>query len=115
MGLSAVTGAVLHYETARSLLNNKKADADDVTRQRLFASLGRANELIGDYAQAETNYQTALSFAEAIPDPAAVARAQHGLDMLFRLQGQLANALDLLAKARDGYELHRDERARRVC
>ena len=111
MGLSAATGAAQHYETARTLLNEKKAVVDDATRQRLFINLGRANELIGNYAESETDYRTALALAETIQDPTAVARVQYGLGMLFRLQGQVANALDLLVKARDGYELLHDERA----
>jgi tetratricopeptide (TPR) repeat protein len=73
--------------------------------------LGKANELIGNYAESEADYRTALALAETLQDPTAVARVQYGLGTLFRLQGQVANALDLLVKARDGYESLRDERA----
>ncbi len=71
-----------------------------------------ANELIGNnYSESEIDCRIALTLAEwTIQDPTAVAQAQYGLGMLFRLQGQVANALDLLVSARDGLELLRDER-----
>ena len=57
MRLYAVAGAAHHYETARSLLIESKADVDTATCQHLYLQLGKAYELEFHHRQALTIYE----------------------------------------------------------
>jgi DNA-binding SARP family transcriptional activator/tetratricopeptide (TPR) repeat protein len=57
MRLYAVASAIHHYETARTLLNENKADAESEACQHLYTQLGKAYELEFHHRQALTIYE----------------------------------------------------------
>jgi DNA-binding SARP family transcriptional activator/tetratricopeptide (TPR) repeat protein len=57
MHLYEVTTAVGHYETARSLLNQSKAEVDTVNCQHLYIQLGKAYETEFHHGKALTVYE----------------------------------------------------------
>ncbi|MBN1453009.1 MAG: AAA family ATPase [Anaerolineales bacterium] len=65
MRLYAMVGAVHHYETARSLLNESKAIVDTTTCQHLYAQLGQAYELEFHHREALTIYEEMQAQASA--------------------------------------------------
>ena len=68
--------------------------------------------LIGEWTQAESNYQAALAQAESLTDLIAAVRVQLAMGILFRLRGDNAVALSWLGKAHTGYEALGDARGR---
>jgi DNA-binding SARP family transcriptional activator len=65
MRLYAVAGAAHHYETARSLLNEKKADVDNAACQHLYMRLGKAYELEHQHHKALNIYEEMQTLASA--------------------------------------------------
>jgi DNA-binding SARP family transcriptional activator len=65
MKLYAVSSATYHYETARRLLNEQRAQADAATRQRLYLELGKAFEIEFHQLYALAVYQEMQALAVA--------------------------------------------------
>ena len=65
MRLYAVAGAAHQYETARSLLNEKKADVDNAACQHLYMGLGKAYELGYQHRKALNIYEEMQTLASA--------------------------------------------------
>jgi DNA-binding SARP family transcriptional activator len=68
MDLFAVRVAIAHYETAWQLAEQKgwPEELSSVDRQALYASLGRAYELVKAWPQAQETYQTLIEYGRTI-------------------------------------------------
>ena len=65
MHLYAVAGAAQHYETARALLNENKADVDNAACQHLYMRLGKSYELEYQHRKALDIYEELQTLASA--------------------------------------------------
>jgi DNA-binding SARP family transcriptional activator len=65
MRLFAVAGAAQHYENARALLNEDKADVDHAACQHLYMRLGKSYELEYQYRKALEIYEELQALASA--------------------------------------------------
>ncbi|MBI3243515.1 MAG: tetratricopeptide repeat protein [Chloroflexi bacterium] len=97
--------ALDHYARLLPLLAEPREQID------LHLKRGDLFSLMGQWAEAETDYHTALALAETAPDPAATARCQQALGALLHLRGDYDAALAWLVQARAGCEAL-DDRAR---
>jgi class 3 adenylate cyclase/tetratricopeptide (TPR) repeat protein len=89
--------ALAYYEQLLPLLSEPEARLD------LHLRRGAVLELIGSWPEAEADYRAALALGEQIGAPAAIARSQHALGMLYSQRGEYDAALEWLGHARDGW------------
>lgn len=75
----------------------------------VIQKLAQVLELVGDWSEARSLYEQALTLAEANGGPQAVARCQTAIGELVRKRGQYAEAQQWLDKARLGFEALNDQ------
>ena len=72
-------------------------------------NLGQVFDLVGEWGEASTLYQQALSLAQQLGDRQIQAQAQRALGWLLRKQGEYTTALEWLNHARAAFEQLGDE------
>jgi DNA-binding SARP family transcriptional activator/tetratricopeptide (TPR) repeat protein len=103
MALFAANDAVGHYESARKLLGEARRPGDSppvAEVEHLYANLGRAHELSGEWRKARATYEAMLAASREEREPALECAALNRLAILLAQRfGDVGAATDLLEVA----------------
>lgn len=103
MALFAASVAVEHYELARKLLaggHGRRGSPSTAEIERLYANLGRAHELSGEWEKARATYEAMLIVSRKEREPALECAALNRLAILsVQRSGDVGAATDLLEEA----------------
>jgi DNA-binding SARP family transcriptional activator len=116
MALFAASDAVEHYESARKLLGGalgQPGGSPSIAEvEHLYANLGRAYELSGEWEKARTTYLSMLTASKNEREPALECVALNRLAILLVQRfGDIAAATDLLEEALEVAEKSGDKAA----
>jgi tetratricopeptide (TPR) repeat protein len=102
----AMPEAVGHYENARQLFRSGSAgEPDSADIRHLFLQLGRAQELVWDYASAEATYLEMLSLASERGDQALELAALNAQVVIYATNTTLFNTPKARERGQDALEL----------
>ena len=103
MALFAADDAVEHYESARKLLGEVRGPGESppvAEVEHLYANLGRAHELSGEWRKARTTYEAMLAASRKEREPALECAALNRLAILLAQRfDDVGAATDLLEEA----------------
>jgi tetratricopeptide (TPR) repeat protein len=104
MALFAASDAIEHFESARKILGGARGEQGGpppiAEVEHLYANLGRAHELSGEWEKARATYEEMLDASRREREPALECAALNRLAILLAQRfGDVATATDLLEEA----------------